>query len=189
MRSGVPYHARSYGPIIRSLSPRPPRPHDRNQRLPSFSSNRFQLPRVRKTHGNGRWSRQRTNLSSGPSVDSSCARWCHSPIAPFTKWSSVENFHGASPSRPGASYGICRRSKPGWLHVDQPQLSAHSLPTSGNADRARLESRIGIEQRHRRRDEHRDALLARDPSVDDIRPLLHHMATLNFILSLVVDAT
>ena len=70
----------------------------------------------------------------------------------------------------------------------KPRSPARSLLTSGNGDRALFESRVRLKQRHRRRDEHRDALLARDPGVDDIRPLLHHMAALHFVLRLVVDA-
>ncbi len=135
-----------------------------------------------------RWLTEMTLLSSGPYVDNNCAKWCRSPIAPFTKWSSAGNFRGASPSRPAASYGICRRWRPGWLRADQARLSAHNLLTSGNGDRARFESRVGLKQRHRRRDEYRNALLARDPGVDDVRPLLHHMAALHLVLRLVVDS-
>jgi hypothetical protein len=59
----------------------------------------------------------------------------------------------------------------------------------GNGDRALFESRVRLEHRHRRRDEHRNALLARNPGVNDVRPLLHHVPALNFVLGLVVDAT
>lgn len=159
----------------------------RNQRLPSFSSNRFQLPRVRKAR-RPKWSRRRTNLSSGPSVGSNCARWCRLQIAPSTRWNSVASFRDASPSRPAASSGTWRRWRLGWLRGDQSPSPARSLLTSGNGDRARFESRVGFKQRHRRRDEHGDALLRRDPGIDDIRPLLHHVATLSFVFCLVVDA-
>ena len=72
--------------------------------------------------------------------------------------------------------------------ADPLRSPVRSIPTLRNGDRARFESRVGLKQRHRRGDEYRDALLARDPGVDDIRPLLHHMAALNFVLCLVVDS-
>ena len=71
------------------------------------------------------------------------------------------------------------------IRSDRPRAI---IPMLGNGDRARFESRVRLKQRHRRRDEYRDALLARDPGVDDIRPLLHHMATLHLVLCLVVDS-
>ena len=112
------------------------------------------------------------------------------PLADSTIYEKEQrgNFRGVSPSRPAASSGTWRRSKRGWLRAEERRLAARSLLTSDNGDRARFESRVGFKQRHRRRDEHWDALLAHDPGVDDVRPLLHHMAALNFVLCLVVDA-
>ena len=140
------------------------------------------------TSGDYGWHRKARRRLSERSGDSSCERWCRLPTAPSTRWNNAENFRGASPSRPAASSGTWRRSKRGWLHADRPQLSVRSLPMSGNGDRARFESRVGFKQRHRKRDEHRDALLASNPGVDDVRPLLHHMAALHLVLSLVVDS-
>ena len=117
-----------------------------------------------------------------------CAKWCRLPTAPSTKWNSAENFRDASLFRPAASSGTSRKSKPGWPRADQPRSPARNLPMSGNGDHARFERWVRFKQRHRRRDEHRDALLARDPGVDDVRPLLHHMAALHLVLRLVVDA-
>ena len=141
-----------------------------------------------ETSGDWRWHQQRRYLSSGPSVGSNCAKWCRLPTAPSMRWSSAENFRGASRCPRAASSGISRKSKPGWPRADQPPSRARNLPMSGNGDRARFDRRVRLKQRHRRRDEYRNALLARDPGVDDVRPLLHHMAALHFIFRLVVNA-
>lgn len=134
------------------------------------------------------WRSSPSKQSSGRSADSNCVRWCRLRTAPSTKWSSAGNFRGASRSRRAASSGTWRKSKRGWLRAEQPPLIAPSLLTSGYGDRARFESRVWFKQRHRRRDEYRDALFPSDPGVDDVRPLLHHVATLNFVLRLVIDA-
>jgi hypothetical protein len=112
------------------------------------------------------------------------------PLADSTIYEMEQRgeFPRPSLSRPVAPSGIWRRSKPGWLRADQRQLSARSRRTSCNGDRALFESRVGLDQRHRRWDEHRHALLARDPGVDDVRPLLHHMAALHLVLRFVVNA-
>ena len=148
----------------------------------------FSIAASSEIHGDWRCRQRRRNLSSGPFVGSNCARWFPSPIALSIRWSSAANFRGASPFRRAASSGTSRRSRPGWLRGDQPRLSARSPPTSGNGGRARFESRVGLKQRHRRRDEHRDVLLSSDPGIDDVRPLLHHVAALNFVFRFVVDA-
>lgn len=88
---------------------------------------------------------------------------------------------------PAVLSGTLRRSKPGLLRADQLQLPVLSHLTSGSSGRALSESRVGLKQLHRRRDEHRDALLPCDPRVDDVRPLLHHVPALHLVLSLVVD--
>jgi hypothetical protein len=142
----------------------------------------------RKTHGDWGWRQQRRSLSNGPSVGSSCARWYRLPTAPFMRWSSAGNFRDASLFRRAAWSGTSQKSKPGWPRADQPQSLARNLLMSGNGDHARFDRRVRFKQRHRRRDEYRNALLARDPCVDDVRPLLHHMAALNFVLRLVVDS-
>lgn len=92
------------------------------------------------------------------------------PLADSTisRWSSAESFRDASLFPPVASSGTWRRSKPGWLRADQCQSLAPNLPTSGNGDRALFESRVGFKQRHRRRDEYRNALLPCNPGVDNI---------------------
>lgn len=48
--------------------------------------------------------------------------------------------------------------------------------------------RVDLKDRHRRRDEHRHVFAAFNPSVEDIRPFLHHMAALHLVLGLVVNA-
>src|SRR5689334_14625228 len=97
------------------------------------------------------------------------------------KWNSAASSHAVLLSHLDAWSGTSPKSRPGWLHADRPQLSARSLLMSGNGGHARFESRVRLKQWHRRRDEHRNVLLASDPGVDDIRPLLHHMAALNFV--------
>src|SRR6185437_6274802 len=104
------------------------------------------------------------------------------------RWNSAGNFLDASLFHRAASSGIWRRSKPGWPLAAQPLSLALNLPMSGSGGRALSESRVGFKQQHRRRDKHWDAPRARDPGVDDVRPLLHHMAALNFVLRLVVDS-
>jgi hypothetical protein len=134
------------------------------------------------------WLSGMTARSSGLSVDTNCAKWCRSLTAPFTRWNSAGSFPGASLSRRVVWYGIWRRSKPGWPRADQHRSSARNRPMSGSGGRARFESRVWLKQRHRRRDEYRHALLAFGPGVDDIRPFLHHVATLHLVLRLVVNA-
>lgn len=144
--------------------------------------------RAFEIHGDWSWRQRQRNLSSALSVGSNCAKWFRSPTARSMRWSSEGNFRDASPSRRDASSGTSRRWRSGWLRADQPQSLARGLLTSGNGDHALFESRVGLKQRHRRRNEHRYALLARDPGVYDVRPLLHHMAALSLVLRLVVDA-
>ena len=139
-------------------------------------------------HGDWRWRRQPTYPSSERSADSNCAKLFRLQTALSTKWSSAENFRDALLFPPAASFGTSRKSKPGWPRADQPPSRARNLPMSGSGDRARFDRRVRFKQRHRRRDEYRDALLARDPGVDDVRPLLHHMAALHFVFCLVVNA-
>ena len=69
-----------------------------------------------------------------------------------------------------------------------PRSSARNPLMSGNGAHALFESWVRLKQRHRRRDEHWHALLASNPSVDDVRPLLHHMAALHLVLRFVVDS-
>ncbi len=175
-------------PFVRFLSHALLLAYARTVALPSIDNDRVQSSASLGASGDKRWPSQQNLALSARSGDGSCAKWCLSPTAQFTKWSSEESFRGASPSRPAALSGIWRRSKRGWLRADQLQLSARSPLTSGSGDRALFESRVGFKQRHRRRDEYRDAFLARDPGVDDIRPFLHHMATLHLVLCLVVDS-
>ena len=151
---------------------------------PAFA---FNCPEI-ENFGVWRWLQTWTDRSSGPSVVTNCVKWCRLLTAPSTKWNSAVNFRGASPSHLAASSGTWQRSKLGWLRADQPQLFERNLLTSGSDDRALFESRVGFKQRHRRRDEYRGTLLPSDPGVDDVRPLLHHMAALNFVFCLVVDA-
>jgi putative transposase len=70
-----------------------------------------------------------------------------------------------------------------------PDLSIGLAQSSmlGNGGGALFESWVWLKQRHRGRNKHRDTLLASAPGIDDIRPLLHHMAALNFVLCFVVD--
>jgi hypothetical protein len=143
---------------------------------------------VARTQGDRKWRRLRKHRSSGLSDDISCEKWSRLPTALFMKWNSAENFPDGSPSRRAASFGTWQKSRLGSPRADQPQSPARNLLMSGNGDRARFDRRVRFKQRHRRRDEYRNALLARDPCVDDVRPLLHHMAALNFVLRLVVDS-
>jgi hypothetical protein len=59
---------------------------------------------------------------------------------------------------------------------------------SGNGARARFDRRVQFKQRHPSWDEHRHALFASNPGIDDVRPFLHHVTALHFIFCLVVDA-
>src|SRR5208337_1016016 len=105
------------------------------------------------------------------------------------KWNSAANFRDVLLSHRAALSGIWRRSKPGWPPVDRLRLPVLNRPTLGNGGGARFECRVWFKQRHRRRDEDRHAFLAGGASVDDIRPFLHHVATLHLVLCLVVDPT
>ena len=138
--------------------------------------------------GDESWRALRKYRSSGQSADRSCARWCLWQTAPFMRWNGVENFLVASPFRRGVLSGICAKSRPGWPLAERHLYVARNILTSASA--AHIPSKSGIEcqKRHRRRDKDWDVLLARNPGVDDVRPLLHHMATLHFVFGFVVDA-
>src|SRR5690348_4149642 len=59
-----------------------------------------------ENYGDWRWLSGRRDRSSGPSVGSNCAKWCPSPTAQFTRWSSAASSRGVLRSPPAASYGI-----------------------------------------------------------------------------------
>jgi hypothetical protein len=105
------------------------------------------------------------------------------------RWSSEVNFLGVSLYHRAALFGTWLKSKLGWPLVDRAQLPARNLRMSGSGGHDRLDRRIWRKKSHRRRDKHGHSLSARYPRIDDIRPLLHHMAPLNFVLSLFIDAT
>jgi len=108
------------------------------------------------------------------------------------KWSSVENFPAALRSQPDAWSGISLKWKRGLPNADarrkMPQLVELLTRTSINAEPGPSKCGVGNQQRHRRWDENRDMLSTSHPGVNDVRPLLHHVAPLQLVLGLVVDA-
>ena len=106
--------------------------------LPSFGNDRFQLPSEHRgeRHGSGIGEIDQADDSTASIAGNGAARRQHASM----RWSSAANSRGASPSRPVASSGTWRKSKPGWPHADQPPSRARNLLMSGNGDRARFDS-------------------------------------------------
>src|SRR5690606_22194476 len=126
--------------------------------------------------------------SSEPSAVTSCVKWCHSPTARSTRWSSAASSRVASLSHLDAWSGTWPKSRPGWPRGERHRCDAPSIPKYARAVPARSECGFRREKRHRRRDENRHVYLARHPRIDDVRPLLQHMPALHLVLGLVVDA-
>ena len=87
-----------------------------------------------------------------------------------------------------ASYGISPRSTPGCWRGARSRSIAHSIPTSPSASPARSKGRIERDRRHDCRQQRRNILPPLDPGIDGVSPFLHHVATLNLVFGLVVDA-
>ena len=105
-----------------------------------------------------------------------------------TRWSSAANSHAASRCRRAASSGTSPRSTPGCWRGARSQSLAHSIPTSPSASPAQSKGRIERDRRHDCRQQRRNILPPLNPGIDGVGPFLHHVATLNLVFGLVVDA-
>ena len=124
----------------------------------------------------------------GPSGASSSERWYRSLTARSSGWNNAGNSPDASRCRRAVSCGIWLRSRHG-SHRGAPGRSPEANKLMFViAAAARSEARIGFEQRHRRRYDDRRIFPAIDPGVDGVGPFLRHVATLNLVLGLVIDA-
>jgi len=124
---------------------------------------------------------------------SSYERSCRLPTARSMTWSSEENSRSASISPHAASSGTWQRSKPGSTLGAMPlaQMPSNVLQalTSGCAVRGPSNTRLQLKRLHRSREQRRTILLAQNPGIQHIGPLLHHMAALMLVFRLVIDAT
>ena len=144
------------------------------------------------SYGRESWVRTASNQSNEPSAGTHCGKSCRLQTRLFMKWSSAENSLAALHSRPAAWSGTLPKWKPGWRNVDVRQRVQRRVDlrtqTYVNAEPGPSKCRVRNQQRHRRRDENRDMLSTSHPGVNDVRPLLHHVAPLRFVLGLVIDA-
>ncbi len=104
--------------------------------------------------------------------------------APFTRWSSAENFHAALAFHPDASSGILPRSRRGSKARARGQSRAPNTPTSPSGSSGRSKGRVGLKHRHGRGEQGDWPLAAFHPRVNDVRPFLEHMAALNLVSAL-----